>query len=501
LHPAPTIEDEKTSKGTLKDSIEFFSMLTSLNYKTKYFVRSYAINNAGISYGHELEINTKALLPVIESYTQVDTTFCCSFFIFLKVTSNGGSPITNQGICWSLVPNPTISDFVNSAPISDLNAYSGWIASPLDASTAYYIRAFAQNIAGITYGKEYSYTTRSAKIPSVEFDYPEMNQIGSVSMMVWNWASGGSEVFEKGVCYSELVYPTIADNKVEIFEPGVNTVNLNLLPLTHYYIRGYAINSIGVGYSRIAHYKMPKSYIQLQYILAYNTSVNTFLKNIVPNHIAVIDSLYISDYEVSNNQYCIFLNDLGVSADGTFNGEKLIDLSSNTEIMFSGSFYCNAAYKDFPVRYITWKGAHSYSEWIGGHLPTEAEWEYIARGTVLGAAENTKYCRSNDLNLVGWYSSNSGNKTHKTGLKFSNIQVYDMSGNVREWCSDWYDPDYYSNSPIDNPQGPATGTYKVVRGGSYLTGEEKCRVYTRDYASPDTCSADIGFRVVIPLNE
>ena len=97
-------------------------------------------------------------------------------------------------------------------------------------------------------------------------------------------------------------------------------------------------------------------------------------------------------------------------------------------------------------------------------LPTEAEWEYAAR-----AGTNYTYAGSNDIDAVAWYGyEKSEKKTHPVGTKKANDWgIYDMSGNVWEWCEDWYGEDYYTSSPSSNPKGPNTGQYRVLRGGSW----------------------------------
>jgi formylglycine-generating enzyme len=99
-------------------------------------------------------------------------------------------------------------------------------------------------------------------------------------------------------------------------------------------------------------------------------------------------------------------------------------------------------------------------------LPTEAEWEYAARGGT--KSKKFEYAGSNDINEVAWTSANSGSNNHPVGQKKPNeLGLYDMSGNAWEWCSDWYDENYYGKSPGNDPKGPATGRYNVIRGGNW----------------------------------
>jgi formylglycine-generating enzyme required for sulfatase activity len=170
--------------------------------------------------------------------------------------------------------------------------------------------------------------------------------------------------------------------------------------------------------------------------------------------------------------------------------------------VFSG--YNRSKFKgdDLPIEQFSWDFVQAFiknlNEKTGRkyRLPTEAEWEYAARGGQ--NSRGYKYAGSNNIDEVAWYIDNSGKKTHPVGQKKPNeLGLYDMSGNVWEWCQDWYDSDYYKNSPKNNPTGPVTGSNRVIRGGSWGDSAVYCRVSYRDSAAPDYgFFSFIGFRLL-----
>ncbi|MHC4456071.1 MAG: formylglycine-generating enzyme family protein [Planctomycetota bacterium] len=284
-----------------------------------------------------------------------------------------------------------------------------------------------------------------------------------------------------------------------------------------------------------------------------------------PVHAVLLDAFFMSRYEITNQQYCDYLN-------SAYPGQLKVD----SNIVYAASDdpcdypYCDTHGSDVdsqidyndvsetfsvrtkgepphdmnddPMVEVSWYGAAAYCNWRsaqegyqqlydpcdpnwpcdfskhGYRLPTEAEWEYAARG-----GEHNPYYRypwgdSIDGSMANYWSSGDpyetgaypwttpvgyydGNQTPAGTDMANGYGLYDMAGNVWEWCNDWYDSDYYNVSSYDNPEGPASGLGRVLRGGGWGHNANYCRVARRDYVTPPFGRFDsYGFRIVLNLN-
>ena len=233
-----------------------------------------------------------------------------------------------------------------------------------------------------------------------------------------------------------------------------------------------------------------------------------------PAHKVKLDGFFISKYEITNKQYADFLNEIHAQNDGTFNGTIYININnSNCQIEYTGGqFKVKNGKENYPVSLVTWDGADAYAKHYDGRLPTEAEWEFAARGG--NESKKYTYSGSNVADIVAWYLGNSnqsggldfdgnGHGSHPVGQKDPNeLGIYDMSGNVQEWCNDLYSATYYANSPSENPPGPNVNNDEhILRGGCSLLSEEYSRTTRRNSAHHWVTYPDGGFRPVFNLKK
>lgn len=196
-----------------------------------------------------------------------------------------------------------------------------------------------------------------------------------------------------------------------------------------------------------------------------------------------VDGFYIGMLEVTQSQW-----------------EKVVGTNIYTQKNKAGEYNTYSVGPDYPMCYVSWEEATEFCRLLSNKtgrtytLPTEAQWEYAARGGK--KADGTKYAGSNMIDVVAWYTDNSSS-THPCGTKRANaLGIYDMSGNVWEWCKDWYSSSYTSYD-TNNPTGPSSGSYRVNRGGCWGSRASNCRVAYRARSSSGNRDSRTGFRVVL----
>ena len=204
-----------------------------------------------------------------------------------------------------------------------------------------------------------------------------------------------------------------------------------------------------------------------------------------PVHNVLIDSFYMGEYEITQKEWY-----------------EVMETKpwENLKYAKSGDKY--------PVVNVSWYDVKDFIEKLNNltrknfRLPTEAEWEYACR-----AGSSSKFFHGSlkyGLSNFAWYYDNAFKKDemygHEKGKKAPNKWgLYDMLGNVYEWCSDWYGNDYYNKSPVNNPKGPRYGSHKVIRGGDWSRTDYFLRVSSRRYYSPHSKDSFIGFRIVMDI--
>jgi serine/threonine-protein kinase len=220
-----------------------------------------------------------------------------------------------------------------------------------------------------------------------------------------------------------------------------------------------------------------------------SNSAETCYSDEQPLHAVTLGDYYIDKYEVTNARYKACVDA----------GQCTAPANSNS---YSRSpYYGNTAFNDYPVINVNWHQATAFCTWAGKRLPTEAEWEKAARGS----SDTRKYPWGNaepDCTMLNFYLNGTSlcvGDTSQVGAYPAGASPYgvnDMAGNAGEWVNDWYSSSYYSWSPENNPQGLATGNYRVLRGGAWLSPDGHVRAARRFNVGPDGWAPDGGFRCV-----
>jgi uncharacterized protein (TIGR02145 family) len=423
-NPMPTIADNKTTDGAGIGS--FISSIASLTANTPYYVRAYATNSAGTGYGNILSFSTiPAILPVlttaaVSAITQ--TTAECGG----NITSDGGAEVIARGVCWSTNPTPTIAD----SKSTDGTGIGSFISSiiNLGGNTPYYVRAYATNSVGTSYGNEVSFTT-SPVLPVLTT--AAVNAITQTTAQCGGniTSDGGAAVTVRGVCWSTNPIPTVADDTTNdgtgtgSFTSSIASLTAN----TPYYVRAYATNSAGTGYGNSVSFITDpgpvtdidgNSYqtikIGNQWWMAANLKVTHYRNGDAISHVA--DSL--SWISLTIGAYCEYNNDVNnVATYGLlYNGHAVFD---NRNIAPAG--------------------------W---HVPSDAEWQtlvnYLGGSSVAGG-------KMKEAGTTHWSSPNTG-ATNESGFSalpggsrygdFATADYVSMGYLAYFWSSTEYDSNF-----------------------------------------------------------
>lgn len=225
-------------------------------------------------------------------------------------------------------------------------------------------------------------------------------------------------------------------------------------------------------------------------------------------HEVTLSAFSMSKYEITSAEFATFLNEKGIGKDGryitaSFGSQALVNSATSGTVRYNTQWAAFTGYENHPVINVSWYGAMEFAMHVGGRLPTESEWEYAARANSTKAF-NTGDCLSNTDANYWWVYPQTGCTNSSTAFPFRTQPVgsysanawglYDMHGNMNEWCSDWSGT--YPSSAQTNPTGPSTGITRVYRGGGWLAYAQFCRSASRASKIPDFGTDALGFRVV-----
>jgi formylglycine-generating enzyme required for sulfatase activity len=331
----------------------------------------------------------------------------------------------------------------------------------------------------------------------------------------------GGELSDAGLCYSAtLSYPKITNSRYKQAVGSLTDFTARLSGLSTdstYRFRAYATVGDTTYYGTV--YSFSPTAISMDMVFVEggtftmgSSDETTAAENEMPAHPVTLGSFSIGRHEVTTSQFVQFLNSRHITSAGssmTTNGTSYTLLKSSPNNVYydsdSDRWFPRLGFEGHPMMFVTWYGANEFCLWAGGHLPTEAEWEFAARGGRNTA--NYLYSGSNNPAEVAWYYANTKDQpgieytTQMVGGKNANeLGIYDMSGNVWEWCADWYTT--YTSAASNNPAGPDDDaaeageiTTKVRRGGGWAdTNVSTLKVRHRNSNTPSSYAGSVGFR-------
>ena len=470
----------------------YAAQLVGLADNTTYYIR-YEVSNKYSSVVTEevKEFQTlQCTVPTIVLDTITDVTDSHAK-VQIHLTFDGGASVTDMGVCWSTQANPTTKDI----HVSTEDTLAVLDITSLQPNTKYYIRAYAMNKVGVAYSEEKVFTTLA--LPEVRTEDVSDIQVNSALLSATLVFDGNDTATIKGFCWSEKSEPTIEGDHIAIdtASAGYTYLLTALLPETQYFVRAYAQNKIGIVYGEEVSFTT-KEQSSTEPVVTETITVNgvSFKMVAVGGGTFTMGATSEQGSDATSNEsptHSVTLSDFAI-------GETEVTQELWQAVMGSNPSYFSGT--NLPVEDVSWNDCQTFISKLNNltgknfRLPTEAEWEYAARGG--NKSKGYKYAGSNTLGDVAWYDANSSSMTHPVKQKQANeLGLYDMSGNVWEWCQDWYGS--YSSSAQTNPTGPTSGSDRVDRGGCWDYNSRFCRVSHRDCYAPEDDNYNLGLRLAL----
>ena len=485
----------------------FKARMTGLSTQTTYHVRAYVKTQKGdVFFGNDMSFQTthEIVLPTI-SNTQVSEIGVSKATLSSAVTDNGKGKITDAGFCYSLNSNPTTAD--NKVSCGAATGTFGKTITGLQQNTTYHVRAYAMNEAGTAYSTDVTFTTLEVTEPVLSSVTISNISNTSAQLDAKVTSTGNGTLTDAGFVYSTSHYPTTSDNKLSCGKTTtLSSKASGLTSETTYYVRAYATNEKGTSYSSEKEFKTTKTAVNPYTTLTIETNYGSTTLDMAKVQGGTFkmgaQSSSSSQDNYDNNAYSDEKPVHQVTVSTFYISKSLVTQYLWYVVMgsypnISSQYGLGEDYPVYNVSYTQCQQFISKLKTLTGknfRMPTEAEWEFAARGG--NSSGGTVYSGSNTVGSVAWYSQNASGKTHPVAQKQANeLNIYDMNGNLWEWCSDWYGN--YSSSAQTNPTGASSGNSRVIRGGGYNDTNTDCRVSVRSSAAPNSGYATVGLRLVM----
>lgn len=464
----PTISDESRTRDageSLSGTGPYTVSFTGLKALTTYYLRAYATNSIGTAYGNEISFTTAvATTPKVGSGLTTNpldpygnSVSWTTALMEIGIISDGGAPITANGVCWNTSPNPTIANSKTNDPTGNEHFVSQ--ITGLTPFTTYYTRAYAINSVGITYGDEISFTTKQLEVPGVSTAFQ-----GSISQTTVNSGGevlndGGTPVTARGICWSIIPNPTIANNKTSD-NSGEGTFTSSITGLTAnttYYARAYATNSLGTGYGNEIKFTTYTGTLTDVEGTSYNTIT-------IGTQVWMAENLKTKKY---NN--------------GDLIGTTSLDITAENEPKYQWTYDDNESNTAIYGRLYSWYAIIDSRKICptGWHAPSDADWSTLTTylGGSLNAASKLKEAGSAHWECESYaghpcmYQNGASNETGFTGLpggcRASNRTFSGIGKGGYWWSSSEYigSSAWYRNMRNTAPTGNVASYYGNKRDG------------------------------------